>query len=441
MLISTAAPDIQLNTSMTSIPKTISSRRAILAFSLGLCFFCYAFVQRVLPSVMIDELMTGLAVGGAALGLLSGAYFYAYASMQIPVGMLIDRFGPRHLLSLAMLVCVFASAWMAVSETLLSAGFARALIGAAVAFGFVGTLAIIARFFPPHRFALMVGLVQSAGMLGAVLGQAPLRLLVEQLSWRGSLWTLAGVALVLSIVLWIFLPSHEASKPHPAKKSKSKSSLRAVVSRRQNWLGAGLGFGLAATMLAFTGLWAVPWLEQVYGMSTAAAASLASLNFIGNAFGSPLLGWWSDRIGKRKPVLIFGALSGLITTILIIYGGLWSTPVLAVLIFCSGLAPATIPTTFACVRELNAPFVAGTALGLINMFVVGSGAVLQPMIGKLLDAQSSAQESTDVMTYTDSSYSFAFSTLVIANAIALLCALWIRESNCENATSSSEETP
>ncbi len=420
---------------------SVSRRRALLAFALGLACFCYAFVQRVMPSVIIDELVSDLAVGGAALGLLSGAYFYAYASMQIPVGMLIDRYGPRRLLSLAMLVCVIASAWMASSESLYGAVFARALIGAAVAFGFVGTLAIVARYFAPGRFALMGGVLQSAGMLGAVLGQAPLRLLVEQFGWRGTLWGLAAFAAVLAVLLWCFLPAgHQQIKPSVDEPRPSvRGDLRKVFAKRQNWYGAGLGFGLAAPMLAFSGLWAVPWLEQTYGFTTATAASLASLNFVGNAVGAPLLGWWSDHIARRKPVLIFGAFTGLICTLLTIYVEHWTKAELALLFFASGLAAAAIPTTFAALRELNPPAVAGTTLGLVNMFVVGSGAVLQPLIGTLLDSAAEPSVSSTI-AYSASNYNTAFVTIVLANAVAFACALSIRESNCQNTTLTLDQT-
>ena len=413
--------------------ETVSSRRAALAYFLGLCFFCYAFVQRVLPSVMIDGFAADLAISGAALGVLSGAYFYAYAAMQVPVGLLIDRHGPRKLLSAAMLVCVAGSAWMAASESLTSAAFARALIGAAVAFGFVGTLSIIARFFPSARFALLAGVLQSAGMMGAILGQAPLRLLVEQLGWRGTLSALAAFALALAIVLWLFLPSHQTAQASTDKEAK-QSSVKLVLLKGQNWICAGLGFGLASTMLAFAALWAVPWLQLSYNLDTKTAASLASLNFLGNALTAPLFAWWSDRMGRRKPVLLIGASCTLIATTLIIYIDHWSTYSLAVLFFCTGFAPAVIPTAFAAARELNTSKVSGTALGLVNMFVVGSGALLQPLIGALLDMGATSREPSNSLVHAIADYDWAFTTLVLANALAVVCALLLRETNCRNAT-------
>ncbi len=127
--------------------------QAILAFALGTLFFGYAFVQRVSPSVMTEELMRDFAVGGAALGSLSAFYFYTYASIQLPVGMLTDRFGPRKLMSFAAGLCALAALVFAQSESLLGASLGRALIGGTVAFAFVGTLAIAGYWFAPASMA------------------------------------------------------------------------------------------------------------------------------------------------------------------------------------------------------------------------------------------------------------------------------------------------
>lgn len=138
---------------------TVSRRQAIVAFSLGTIFFGYAFVQRVSPSVMTSELMRDFAVGGAALGSLSAFYFYAYASIQLPVGMLTDHFGPRKLMSFAAALCALASIGFAFSDSLLTASIGRALIGGTVAFGFVGTLAIAGYWFKPGQYAMLAGLL------------------------------------------------------------------------------------------------------------------------------------------------------------------------------------------------------------------------------------------------------------------------------------------
>ena len=184
----------------------VSRSQATIAFALGTLFFGYAFVQRVSPSVMTDELMREFAVGGAALGSLSAFYFYAYASIQLPVGMLTDHFGPRKLMSFAAGLCALASLAFGFSDSLFAASAGRALIGGTVAFAFVGTLAIAGYWFKPQQYALLAGLLQTVGMTGGIFGQAPLRELVEGIGWRGTMNVLAAVALVIGILVFVLVP-------------------------------------------------------------------------------------------------------------------------------------------------------------------------------------------------------------------------------------------
>ena len=156
---------------------------------------------------MTDELMRDFSVGGAALGSLSAWYFYTYASIQLPVGILIDRFGPRKLVGVTMGLCALVSIGFAMSDSLLSASIARAFIGGTVAFAFVGTLTIAGYWFAPKRFAMLTGILMSVGMMGAILGQAPLRYAVEQLGWRETTIVLAGVAVVLGVLLFLVTPN------------------------------------------------------------------------------------------------------------------------------------------------------------------------------------------------------------------------------------------
>ena len=193
----------------------VSRRQAIIAFTLGTLFFSYAFVQRVSPSVMTSELMSEFAVGGAALGSLSAFYFYAYASIQLPVGILTDHFGPRKLMSFAAALCALASVGLALSDSVLTASIGRALIGGTVAFGFVGTMAIAGYWFKPSQYALLAGLLQTMGMSGGIFGQAPLRQMVEATGWRGTINILALVALILALLLFFLVPQRSSGSRGP----------------------------------------------------------------------------------------------------------------------------------------------------------------------------------------------------------------------------------
>lgn len=394
-------------------------------------FFAYAFIQRVAPSVVTDELMRDFSVGAASLGVLSGAYFYTYAALQLPVGLLTDRYGPRKLMAAAALGCALASAGFASSESLLAAGFYRALIGGAVAFGFVGTLSIIAQFFSPGRFALLAGLVQTMGMIGAIAGQAPLRVLVESRGWQETFLWLMLAGLALAILLFTVVP-RQSIKERQSAKQNLLYSLHQVARNPQSWLCAGIGFGLAAPMLSFSGLWAIPWLELSYELDKKQAAGLVSLLFVGWGVGSPLWGWLSDRMGMRNPVIIGGTLIALSGFILLVYIGGWSLTTIGMLFTVTGLGGSAMIVIFGSVRESNLVLNSAAAMGLVNMCVVGSGAVTQPLIGWLLEITWDGTLSNGVPLYAVETYQIAFIALVVSMLLALVCAIFLRETNCRN---------
>jgi MFS family permease len=419
----------------TAQPSSVTRRQAVIAFGLGTLFFAYAFVQRVSPSVMTAELMRDFTVGGAALGSLSAFYFYAYASIQLPVGMLTDHFGPRKLMSFAAGLCALASLGFALSDSVLTASIGRALIGGTVAFGFVGTLAIAGYWFKPTQYALLAGLLQTMGMSGAIFGQAPLRQMVESIGWRDTINLLALVALVLAILLFKLVPMRSSEQKQRLPGVGVLQGLKAVSTNLQTWICSLIGFGMAATMLAFGGLWGVPWLNSVHGYTTTEAAGITSMIFVGWAIFSPLSGWVSDRMGRRNLILRAGSLVALLATTCLIYFTPQSTLLLMALIFVIGAGGSSMTVCFGSVKELNDINYSSTSLGLMNMCIVGAGAVMQPLIGGLLDSNWDGTMQAGARIYSASNYSAAFFSLLVVNLAALIGALLLRETHCQQLPS------
>ena len=409
---------------------SVNRRQAIVAFSLGTLFFGYAFVQRVSPSIMTSELMSDFAVGGAALGSLSAFYFYAYASIQLPVGMLTDHFGPRKLMSFAAALCALASVGFSFSDSVLTASLGRALIGGTVAFGFVGTLAIAGYWFKPAQYALLAGLLQTVGMGGAIFGQAPLRQMVESLGWRGTILVLALVALVIAVLLFWLVPLRSSEQKQLRAQHGILKGLKAVTINPQTWICSLIGFGMAATMLAFGGLWGVPWLNNVHGYTTTEAAAVTSMLFVGWAIFSPICGWASDRMGRRNIILMAGSIIAVIALTVLVFYTPGYTPLLMLLIFIAGAGGSAMTVCFGSVKELNNVNYNSTSLGLMNMCVVGSGAVMQPLIGWLLDLNWSGEMLAGARIYSASNYTLAFSSLLLVNLAAFIAALFLRETHC-----------
>ncbi len=399
----------------------------LLGWATGALFFFYAWILRVAPSVMIDEMMRDLAVGGAVIGNLSAVYFFGYAGMQVPVGMLIDRFGPRRLMTMAALGCVAGCAIFALSAGISGVAVGRFVIGAAAAFSLVGAMAVAGLWFPAQRFALLSGLAMMMGMLGGVFGQAPFRLVVEALDWRGAVLALAMGGVGLAVAAWATV----RDRPHEARASAPMlAGLGRVARNRQTWLIAIAGLGTTGPLLGFASLWGVPYFVTTLGIDRTAAASITSTVFLGWALGAPLIGWASDRIGRRRSPFIAGLVVCIAAMSAILYVPGLSVPALMALCFICGFGGASQIVGFAAARENNPPALSATAIGLVNGLVTGAGALFQPLLGWLLDLNWKGEMAAGARLYDAGAYKIALSVIVVGCVVGFLCTLAMRETYC-----------
>jgi MFS family permease len=395
-------------------------------------FFFYAWVLRVAPSVIVEELMRDFAVGAAVLGNMSAAYFYGYAGMQIPVGILLDRFGPRRLITIAALCCAGGCALFASGTTLGVVTAGRFLIGASAAFSLVGAMCVAGQWFSSDRFAMLSGLAMAAGMAGGVLGQAPLRLAVEASDWRTTMLLLAAGGIALSLAAWATVRDRWRGS---GGVGGVLAGLRVVARHPQTWLIALPGLGTAAPLLGFAGLWGVPFLETAYGLPRTLAATLTSMMIAGFGIGAPLFGWLSDRVGQRRPPVLVGlGLQTVALAALIYVPGL---PVLAIgsLCFLTGFLGSSQIVLFALAKEIHPAGVSGTAIGFVNSMVTGAGALFQPLVGLLLDLAWAGHISQGARVYEPEAYRLALLSLVACCIGGLLCLLAVRETYCRPAAS------
>ncbi len=398
----------------------------LLGWLVGSLFFFYAWILRVSPSVMVEELMRDFAVGGAVVGNLSALYFYGYAGMQIPVGLLLDRFGPRRLMTAAAGLVAVASLLFSWSQGLAGASVARFLIGAGCAFSLVGAMAVAGQWFPRKRFALLAGLAMMFGMIGGVFGQAPLRVLVEATDWRTTMATVGIMGFGLMLAAWVFVRDRRRGSGNAGAVLRG---FRRVAGNRETWLNAVAGLGATGPLLAFAGLWGVPYLQAVYEIDRVTAGTVTSVTFLGWGAGAPLIGWLSDRIGNRRSPLIAGLILSALSLVAIVY--LPGIPLWGVGALCFGIGfggSAQI-VCFALVREHNPPHSSGTAIGMVNALVTGAGALFQPIIGWLLDSSWEGVLVDGARVYAVGAYQLAFGVLVAGCIVGILCAVAMRESS------------
>ena len=386
---------------------------------------------------MTFDLMKAFEVNGAGLGNLSAFYFYAYLVMQIPVGILLDKYSPRLLTTGAIFLCSISAFIFSQTTTLWLACVARALIGAGAAFAAVSCFKLASLWFPSKRFALVSGMFMSAAMLGAVGGQMPLAILVQQAGWRMALMIISLAGIFLGIFYFVIVRDRPIKATAPSKNiNKVSYSFTTIIRNKQTWflsLYSGLAF---APVSVFGGLWGVPFLETAYHLSRTDAAFAISFIFIGFAVGAPFWGWLSDYIGQRKPILFFGTFLALLCLSIVIYSVQLTLLSLIFLLFSFGFGTSGFFTSFAMIREIFPIVLAATVLGFMNTFDSVCEALYEPLVGIFLDWTWDGKIINEIHRFSTQGYHLSLFLLPVSLVLALIVLFFIQETFCR----SKEET-
>ena len=395
-------------------------------------FFFYKYLVQVSPSVMTHDLMRTFHVHGAGLGNLSAFYFYAYLCMQVPVGLLLDKYSPRLLTTSAIMLCSISTLLFSQTSSLEWACVNRALMGAGAAFAAVSCFKLAAVWFAPQRFALVSGLFMTAAMLGAIGGQMPLSLLVQYTDWRIALKIVGLTGMGLGVIYFLVIRDKPLpqSQPQPIKPDDVRYSLLNILKNKQAWL-LSLYSGLAfAPVSVFGGLWGVPFLETAHALTKTEAALATSSIFVGFAIGAPLLGWLSDFLGRRKPILYAGTSLALCSLTLVLYCNPLPLPWI-ILLGCFGFSASGFFTSFAMIRELFPLFLVATILGIMNTFDALCEALFEPLVGAILDATWSGATSDGIHHFSLQSYHTALLVFPLTLLLALVSLFFIKETYCQ----------
>ncbi|MEO0329324.1 MAG: MFS transporter [Pseudomonadota bacterium] len=420
--------------SPTEKASQIGSKRAWFIWCLTALTFGYAFFQRVAPSVMVSELMVEFSISAGVLGTLSALYFYPYVLMQVPLGVLLDRYGARALLTIALTIAGIGSIIFATAETVSFAYIGRVLIGIGSAVGFLSTLAIASKWFPPQRFAFLAGLVMFFGMISGVLAQGPLSAFVETYGWRTALWGLGGFSILLASAIFLFV----RNAPEEAQEQDKLTitwrqlgrNLKHAFGSLEVWKVAIVASTMSGPMLALGGLWGPPYLMAAYRLEGPYAATLVSSLLISWAIFAPFSGWLSDRIEKRKPILLSGISILTIATGAITFIPSMPLPVTILILIIIGGSGACMAVSFALARENSQPQIGGAVTGVVNSLTVASGAVLQPGVGYILDKfWNGTTNNIGAPIYTPENFQTGFQLIFASCVVGLLVCFTLKDSS------------
>ena len=391
-----------------------NSRFGWFLFALVAAFYCYEYVLRIAPGALSAELMQHYGLSATAFGNLFAVYYYIYTPMQIPVGVLLDRYKTRILLTLATLLCAGGTFIFAGTSSLGIAQLGRFLVGLGSAFGFVGVMKVASLWLPANRLGMIAGLTTTLGMLGGIIGNNLMAFWVQTAGWQALMYVSGGFGLLLALVMAYFLPnsspSAEKKEVAPLTMSSLIGPMSLLLKSRQLWLAALCGGILYTSLSVFAELWGVPYL-QIKGFSPTSATALISMIFLGWALGGPLIGLISDRFNDRRLPLLWGSLLGALCIALVIFVDGLGPLSIATLLFLFGAFSSAENLCFVLAKESTLPSLAASAIALTNTFVMLAGTILQPLVGLILDLTFEGGITNGVHLYTQTNFQYALLAL------------------------------
>ncbi|OGT25248.1 MAG: hypothetical protein A3I77_05370 [Gammaproteobacteria bacterium RIFCSPLOWO2_02_FULL_42_14] len=363
--------------------------RVTLAWSVwgvAVIFVLFQFFLQLSSGQIITGIMRTFALTALGGAVITSSYYYIYTILQVPAGLLMDRFGPRGVLSVGALVVCIGSFIFALAKTVGLALIGRILMGGGAAFAFVGCLSLISIWFPVRRFAVMAAIVETVGMLGAVFGSLWLAHFIRTTGWQESMLIAGIVAAALSGFLWFVVRNTPRRKKFPIRLAGApiQEGLKRLAKNPVVWLN-GIYSGLAFSIVTvFTALWSVPFIEVAHHVGMVTASISASFLYVGVAVGGPLIGWLDGATTWRRDMMIMNIFCAAILLFAIIFwisSPLW---VVSTLMFFSGCFASSYVLTFAIANEIATPANRATSIGFTNMLCVVFAPILQPLVGFLI---------------------------------------------------------
>ncbi|OGP51152.1 MAG: hypothetical protein A2Y79_03430 [Deltaproteobacteria bacterium RBG_13_43_22] len=403
---------------------------------MGLIYFL-ACLHRISPTVIAKDLVNEFGADATALGLMASAYFYLYAAVQPPVGLLSDTIGPRRVVTIFTLISCLGCLVFGLAPNMLIAGVGRGLIGIGVGGIFVPGLKIFSGWYRQKEFAGITGIFLSLGNLGNLSASLPLTYLVLLVGWRLSFIGIGGASILLGVLAWIILRDKPEDKgwppivettPLPSTPAThipdgvSPGKRFGIIFKNSGfWVITLSYFFTGGPGLTFQGLWSVPYLIDIYGYTRLQAGGLLMIMPIGFIIGSPLIGFLADRLKTgRKGILLITVFPSLACwSVFFLAGGKPNPSFIIPLFFIMGFfGGGSLSLYMTILKEFFPPWLTGTAVGLMNPAAFLATALFQPFTGYLMDAVGRIGPAYPLKAYQQV-FTVFFITMLIAYGLIL----------------------
>lgn len=403
--------------------------------------YLFVYFHRLSLSVVANDIVRDFDTSAGVMGLLGSIYFYCYAAMQLPAGLLSDSIGPRKTVTVFLLVAAAGSILFGLAPDIYTAFGGRILVGFGVSMVFIPTMKILSQWFRAKEFASMAGILNAVGGVGALAATWLLALMTSSMGWRTSFVIIGCCTLFLVIMVWLVVRDRPQDRGWPsilaienmenAGNAKPEEiglmeGAKRVLSNKYFWPVAIWFFFDCGIFFGFGALWGGPYLMHVYGLSQGETGAVLSMIAYGMIVGSPLLGFVSDRVlkSRKKPFMICtGILTCLLLCLYLVPAGLPRPALYAVFFMLSVSASSIVVVGFTATKELFPVEIAGTSVGTVNLFPFLGGAVFMPFLGWILDLYPK----TETGGYALEGYSALLLVLFISSVLALICTFFMKE--------------
>lgn len=368
---------------------TVSGRGlAWMMWGLVSIFYAYQYILRVMPNIIMTDIMQQFNINAATFGQFSGVYYVGYSLMHVPIGLLLDRWGPKKVLPLCILMAGLGMLPIIISDFWIYPIIGRAFIGMGSSAAILGAFKIIRLCFKEERFTRMLGFSVTIGLLGAIYGGGPLNYLCVALGYKMVTALLIGIAILMSVAMYFVVPIIESTQ-----KSTVLSDLKEVFCSRKVLFICFLSGLMVGPLEGFADVWGSQFLRNVYGLEDATAASLPSMIFVGMCFGSPILGYIAEKTRSILATIIGSGILMAIGFFLLLQGNL-SVTMISVIFTLIGICCAYQIIAIFFASTYVKENVVGLTTAVANMIIMLFGYFFHSIIGwviNLLGGSSNAQ--------------------------------------------------
>jgi len=383
-----------------------------------LSFFAFQFILRLFPGLVMPEFFERYHIGATEFGIFASLYYLGYAGMQIPMAFLLDKFGPRNIITCSALLCGLSCYILVSNDSWGAALLSRFLVGVGSVAGFLGTSKVISMWFPKARYARLVGLTFSFGLLGALYGGRPVSLMITQMGWEKALTMLGCVAVGLGSIIFLFVRDKTTAQVKPAP---LVSSLKFLLTNKPLLILAFANFLMVGALEGFADVWGVPYLMTAQHLSKVNAASIVSFVFIGMLFGGPILAFFAEKFKAHYQITV---LAGLMMSILlasfIFFNAHLNIFLMSLMMFTIGILCCYQVLVFAIGTNIVPMPLMGLTVAFLNCINMLGGSFFHTFIGRFMDFMDPTHFTGNVKIYSIDAYTYTLLLIPGASVVGAL---------------------